>query len=84
MEKDYETFTNIIVNTGVPSVTRGKHVTVNAAGWAVRNGELVRFGFEFLDGLAYHGNIASKNAYTVNGKLHKLNTMRLDFDPSQD
>lgn len=57
---------------------QGKYANLHAAGMIDGpNGEKVRFGFEFLSGLSGKAGLstANKNAFTINGKLHKLQTM---------
>lgn len=87
-EKDLETFTNVITYAGVPSMVKGPYLSLTGAGWATRksDGHKVRLGLMFQDGLAKHEGIANSNAnaFTIDGKLFKLGTMRIGegFNPN--
>ena len=87
VEKDLDTFTNVAVYTGVPSMVKGPFVNMHAAGWATResDGKKVRLGLMFQDGLAKHQGVseANINAFTIDGKLHKLDAMHIGegFEP---
>lgn len=57
---------------------QGKYANLHAAGMVTGpDGKKFRFGFEFLSGLSGKPGLsnANKNAFTIDGKLHKLHTM---------
>ena len=78
VDVDQESFTNMIVQAGAPMYGQGKYANLHAAGWVEGpGGEKVRFGFEMMSGLSGKPGLstANKNAFTINGKLHKLPAM---------
>lgn len=89
IEKDLDTFTNVITHAGIPSMVKGPFLTMSGAGWATRRSDRkkVRLGLMFQDGLAKHEGIADSNAnaFTIDGKLHKLDTMHVEsgFQPDE-
>lgn len=84
-EEDLETLTNIKVHTGMAQYVQGKYANLNSAGFLKNHGN-ARFGFEFLEGLAWRDGIsqANKNAFSINGKLHKLGVMHMDTGFDRD
>lgn len=78
MDEDVETMTNIVISAGAPMYGQGKYANLHSAAMIDGpNGEKVRFGFELLTGLSGKPGLstANKNAFTINGKLHKLQTL---------
>ena len=64
-----------MISTGVPLYGQGSFVIVQAA--EVLQGQGVRFGLEILTGLSGKNGLsnANKNAFTIDGKLHKLGSI---------
>ena len=56
---------------------------IQAAGWLPGN---IRFGFEFTGGIAGRPAVstANKNAFIIDGKLYKLESMDIQGDANPD
>jgi hypothetical protein len=81
-EDKQQTLTNIIIQSGAPLYGQGNSIMIQAAGWIGGT----RFGFEFTGGIAGREGVstANKNAFTLDGKLYKLEPMDIQGDASPD
>ena len=73
-DENIEALANIMISTGVPLYGQGSFVVVQAADFLESK---ERFGLEILLGLSAKPGLsnANKNAFTIDGQLHKLGSL---------